>query len=156
MSPFQSGPVPYLPLHHGLPFHEGEDVLNELHSLEAQQEDQSYPHPHIPVGLVVLSPSLHLLYQNQHAQYLINLIKGEDVLSPSPLTQAFQEIGEEILRGLRQQAHQPSTQLLEKKWVIIVDTFTILFQGIGVPHYQHTAQSRIIIRFSIRKKEFNK
>ena len=130
-------------------------MLNELPSLDEQQESQSYPYPETPVGLVVYSPTLRLLYRNRQAKQLSTLIKGEYLESLSPLTKAFQDISGELLAGLRQQACQSSTQLLEKKWVIIVDAFTILFQGIGIRHNQNFSESRIMIRFTIRKEDSN-
>ena len=130
-------------------------MLNELPSLDEQRHDQSHPPPHVPVGLVVLSSSLHLLYQNQHAQSMYKLIKGEEFESLSPLTTAFQELGKELLVGLRHPSRLPSAQPLEKKWVVVLDAFTIRCQGIGIGHHQNVSEHRILIRFSIRKDGSN-
>lgn len=131
-------------------------MLNELPSLDEQQDSQTYPPTRIPAGLVVFSPTLHMLYQNHQAKHLSTLIKGECLGSLLPLTKAFHDISGEILERLRQHHRQSHTQLLEKKCVMIIDPFTILFQGIGIRNNQNFSESRIMIRFTIRKEESNR
>ena len=125
-------------------------MLNDLPRLEKQQGDQASPSSLAPAGLVVFSPTMQLLYQNRQAQYLSGLIKASTPASGSPLTKAFQDLSEEILTGL--QRHPSSMQPIEKKCVMVIDPFTILFQGIGIPHKQKFSESRIIIRFSTKKQ----